>query len=146
MPDVNKERLYFVLKPLNQDCVIYNPVDNTNMLMRPVISGDEARKLIDMIPKINPEPYQSSEIKEITEHYKAVLKTRDCAKLIELTMSIYSKKQFLIKHNRKFSAHEDMYMKQAEEMLFGELSVALEIPKERVKSYIEARVGNQQDK
>lgn len=32
-------------------------------------------------------------------------------------------------------------MKRAEELLFGELSVSLGIPKEEVPRYIEARVG-----
>ena len=119
MPGADKERLYYVLQPLNQDCVIYNPVDNTDILMRPVISKDDAKKLIDMIPEIKIKPYQSSEFGEIVEHCKSVIKNRDCAKLIELTMNIHSKKQFSIKHNRKFSTQEDAFMKQAEDILFG---------------------------
>jgi CarD family transcriptional regulator len=146
MPSVDKERLYYVLKPLHQGGVIYSPADNTDILMRPIITKDDAKKLIDMIPEIKVEPYQSNGLLETIEHYKSIIKTRDCAKLIELTMNIYSKKQYSIKHNRKFSAQEDMFMKQAEDMLFGELSVALDIPREQVKSYIAARVdGGQND-
>jgi CarD family transcriptional regulator len=140
IPNLDKERLYYILKTLDHNCVIYTPADNVNMSMRPVISKEDAKKLIDMIPEVKAEPYQSDEPREVAEHYKSVMKTRDCAKLIELTMSIYTKKQFLITHNRKFSSQEDAFMKQAEGMLFEELSVALDIPKEQIKSYIAARV------
>jgi CarD family transcriptional regulator len=137
----DKGRLYYVLKPLNQDGIIYNPVDNANILMRHVISKDAAEKLIDMIPEITAEPYQGSELKQINEYYESILRTRDCGQLITLTMSIYQKKHFLMQNNRKFSAQEEMFMKRAEEMLFNELAVALAIPKGQVKAYIAARVG-----
>jgi CarD family transcriptional regulator len=139
-PDIDRDRLYYVLKPLRQDCVIYCPADNTDMLMRRVISREDAEALIDMIPGIKAEIYQGQEFKQIAEHYESIIKTRDCAKLIELTMSLYSKKHFLLDNNRKFGAQEDMFMKRAEEMLFGELSAALGIPRESVPSYIAARI------
>ncbi|MDR1483060.1 MAG: hypothetical protein LBI74_10590 [Synergistaceae bacterium] len=144
-PDIDRDRLYYVLKPLNQNCVIYNPTDNTDMLMRRVISREEAEALIDTIPEIKAEIYQGNEFKKIVEHYESIIKTRDCAKLIELTISLYSKKKFLLNNNRRFSAQEDMFMKRAEEMLFGELSVALDIQRECVPSYIAARVGRKRE-
>ncbi|MDR1915228.1 MAG: hypothetical protein LBQ58_01470 [Synergistaceae bacterium] len=139
-PDIDRERLYYVLKPLHQDCVIYNPVDNTNILMRPVITRNDALALIDTIPDINTGTYCDNEFKQIMEHCESIIKTRDCAKLIELTMSLYSKKHFLLDHNRRFGTMEDAFMKRAEDILFSEFSVALDIPKEQVQSYIAARI------
>jgi CarD family transcriptional regulator len=142
-PGMDREKTYYVLKPLYQDCVIYTPTDNKNSLMCPVITRNDAEDLIEMIPEIKAEPLQYDDIREITEHCKSILKSRDCVKLTELTMCIYAKKQLRIKHNRKFSEQEDAFMKQAEDMLFGELSVALDIPKGQVKSYIAKRVSGQ---
>jgi CarD family transcriptional regulator len=140
-PGTDKRKLYYVLKPLYQDGVIYNPFENTDVLMRHVITRDEAEKLIDMIPEINAEAFCSSELRQVAEHYESILKTRDCTKLLELTMSIYAKKQFLAEHNRKFGSQEEMFMKRAEDMLFGELAVALDIPIGHVQRYITERVG-----
>ena len=42
---------------------------------------------------------------------------------------------------RRVSQMDDRYMKLAEELLHGELSVALEIPKDEVKDYIHRRVA-----
>jgi CarD family transcriptional regulator len=109
--------------------------------MRHAITKDEAENLIDMIPRIKAEPYQSGDFRQINEHYESIIKTRDCEQLITLTMSIYQKKHFLMSRNRKFSAQEETFMKRAEDMLFDELSVALAIPKGQVKAYIASRVG-----
>lgn len=138
-------RLYYVLKPLHQDCVIYNPVDNAEALMRPIITKDEAQQLIDSIPEmdvvktdLNTRRFQ--EAKQIAQHYEAIIKARDCASLIGLVMSIYSRKQSLAKQDRHIGSMEASTMKRAENMLFDELSVALDIPKEDVRQYIETRI------
>lgn len=55
-------------------------------------------------------------------------------------MSIYNKKQFLEQQKKKFGKVDERFMKIAEEMLYGELSVALDIPKEKVQEYIALRV------
>jgi CarD family transcriptional regulator len=138
-------KLYYVLKPLYQDCLIYNPVDNTDVFMRPVITKDEAEKLIDMIPEIKAEAFDGRGLKEINEHYGAIIKTRDCAKLIELTMSVYVKKQVEPGFKRRYGTAENTFMKQAEDMLWGELAVALDIPKKQVPEYIAARISGKTD-
>jgi CarD family transcriptional regulator len=138
---IDKDRVYYVLKPIYQDCIIYSPVDNENMLMRPIITKDEADKLIDKIPEMKTEAFQSNDLKQIAEHYESMLNSRDCAKLIELTMSIYEKKNFSMTHNGRFGTQETGYLKKAENMLFGELAIALNIPLEQVQAYIATRVS-----
>ena len=50
------KRQYYTLKPLYQDGTICIPVD-TKVFMRPVISREEAEKLIDAIPEVKAEAY-----------------------------------------------------------------------------------------
>ena len=57
-PDVDKSQLYYTLKPLYQNGMIYTPV-NTKVFMRPIITAGEAQRLIDMIPSIRVEAYHS---------------------------------------------------------------------------------------
>lgn len=137
-----KGKLYYTLRPLDQDGIIYTPVDNEKVFMRPVISKEEAEKLIDMIPSIQAEPYHSKVINQLAEHYNASIKTHDCVDLIELTMSLYAKKQEVKELKRKFGVVDERFMKRAEELLFSELAVALDIPKDKVSVYIESRVGD----
>ena len=83
-------------------------------------------------------PFQEG--KQAAQYYESIIRTRDCANLIKLVMSIYEKKQSLAKNDRHIGSMEATAMKRAEEMLFEELAVALDIPKERVQKYIEARI------
>jgi CarD family transcriptional regulator len=134
-----KDQLYYVLQPLHENCVIYTPV-NTKLFMRPVISAEEAERLIDTIPSIHAEPYYNDSMQGLAKHYETVLQYHDCADLIELSMSIYTKKQTAEQQNRKLGLIDERYMKQTEELLYGELSLTLGIPKDDVPGYIASRV------
>ena len=140
IPGVNKKQLYYVIKPVNQTCTISAPVDSQKVFMRPIISKDEALRLIDSIPSIEAEAFHSRALRELTEHYSNILNTHNCEDLIELTMSIHAKKKYLASQNRKFGAIDEKFMKRAEELLFGELSAALEIPYADVRKFISDRL------
>jgi CarD family transcriptional regulator len=135
------ELLYYVLKPLYQNCTIFAPVNNNKVFMRPIITKTEAERLIDMIPSIRVEAYHNRAIKQLAEHYMESLKTHDCTDLIELCMSIYKKKQFVEQQKRKLGTVDEKFMRRAEELLFCELAAALNIDKDKVSDYIASRVN-----
>ncbi|MCC8122141.1 MAG: CarD family transcriptional regulator [Oscillospiraceae bacterium] len=131
---------YYVLKPLHQECMIYTPVNNTKVFMRPIISREEANRLIDRIPHIHAQPYHNHVLSQLTEHYKEGIRSHDCENLLEMTMSIYAKKRLMQEQKRKFGAVDERFMKQAEDLLFNELSAALGMLREEVPDYIASRV------
>lgn len=139
-------RRYYTVKPLYQTCVIYAPVDSDKVFIRPIISKSEAEHLIDSISSIRAEACQSLVMKELAERYATSLRAHNCGDLIELTMSIYAKKQTTLASGRKIGAVDATFMKRAEELLFGELAVALNIPREEVPRYIESRIGPQKER
>ncbi len=139
-----EERQYYVLKPLYQDGIIRIPVD-TKVFMRPVISREEAEKLIDAIPNINAEAYHDRNFTQLAAHYQQALGSHECADLIELVMSIYAKKQYVESKKRKFGQVDARFMKRAENLLYGEFSVALGIDFDDVQSYIASRVASGQE-
>lgn len=141
---VDNNQLFYILIPLYQDCIISTPVNTTKIFMRPIISKDEAERLINLIPTIRAEAYHSRILRELAEHYEASLKTHNCAELIELTMSIYAKKQYMEQQKHKFGAVDERFMKRAEELLFGELAAAFDIPKESVPAYIAGSIGEEE--
>ena len=134
------KRDYYVLKPLYQTCVITTPADNPKVFMRPIISREEAEKLIDSIPDMQTEEYHSRVIRDLSEHYQASFQTHNCEDLLELTMSIYSKKRTLERQKKKFGVIDERYMKRGEDLLFGELAAALDIPRDDVQTYIAQRL------
>jgi CarD family transcriptional regulator len=134
------EKLYYVLTPLYQTGTITTPVDNGKVFTRPVISRDEALSLIDSIPGIEAEAYHNQNLQQLENHYKHELESHDCRDLLRLTMSTYRKKQEREQAKLKFGAVDRRYMERAENLLFGELAVALDIEKDSVQSFIEDRL------
>ena len=138
---IDPKEKYYTLRPLYQSGTIYCPMDHPNVFIRPIITRETAEKLIDLIPEIDAEPFESSGMQETTEHYRSIIGTHKCSDLIELIKSIYSKKRAVEAKKRKFSQLDSRYMKLAEDLLFGEFAVVLDIPKDSVKGYIKKRIS-----
>ena len=68
-PSTGEKRLYYSLRPLYEDCMISAPVDSDKVFIRPIISKEEAERLIAGIPHVRVEMYHSSVSRELTEHY-----------------------------------------------------------------------------
>ena len=134
-----RNRLYYVLKPMHDSCTIYAPVDS-KVHMRPVMSSDEAKQLIDRIPGLSAEAYDDTGTQDLVKHYESAIGSHDCEAWLKLTMEIYAKKQFLESRGRVFGQIDKKYMKQAEELLFGEIAHAVGIPLETVPDFIASRV------
>lgn len=135
------EKLYYVLTPLYQTGTITTPVENGKVFTRPVISRDEAISLIDEIPNIEAKAYHNQNLQQLESHYKEELESHDCRDLLRLTMSTYQKKREREQAKLKFGAVDRRYMERAEDLLFGELAVALDIERSNVPSFIEDRLS-----
>ena len=136
----DEERLYYVLEPLYQAGTITTPVDNDKVFTRPVITREEAIELIDRIPTIQAEAYHSQNLQQLENHYKTAMGEHDCLSLLRLTMSTYRKKQEREQKKLKFGAVDRRYMERAENLLYGELAVALGIAKDSVQEFIAERL------
>lgn len=137
---VKQSRLYYRLKPLYQGGVIYTPVDNDKVVMRPVISREDAETLIDSIPTLRPTVCPAATTQALTQHYQTSLRRHSCRSLMELTMSIHQKRCKAEAQNRRLGMVDERFMKQAELLLFGELAAALDIPYDEVQPYIANRM------
>lgn len=139
--DPEDERQYYVLAPLYQTGTIYAPVDNNKVFIRPILTEEEANQLIDRMPEIHSEVYKSNSIQQLSKHYQDVIDTHECVDLVEMTKSIYRKKQEAVRQNRHLGQIDRKFMKRAEDLLYGEIAAALEIAKEDVEAYIANRLG-----
>ena len=140
LPGTAPGTLYYALEPLSGSGIIYLPVDAT-VFMRPVITRQEAEALVARIPEMAAEAYHQRNLQMLRNHYQEVLQSHDCEKLLELTMSIHVKEKQAIKAGRKLGQIDARFQKRAEELLWGELAAALEIPVEAVPRYIQEKAG-----
>ena len=135
------ERMYYILTPLYQAGTITTPVDNDKVFTRPVITRDEALQLIDRIPTIDAQVYHNPNLQQLENHYKTAMEDHECLSLLRLTMSTYRKKVEREAKKQKFGAVDRRYMERAENLLYGELAVALGIAKESVQEFIAERLN-----
>lgn len=129
-------KAYYTLSPLYSTEVIYTPVD-TKVLMRTVISGEEAQQLLDHIPQIQEEDYSACNPKGLVNVYESSLQNYTCESLIKLIKSICLKNSEVILNKKKINETDLKYLKRAEDLLYNEFSVALGIAVDDVKQSIE---------
>lgn len=136
------DKLYYTLQPVYQTGVIYAPVENTKVFMRPVISKEKAYEVIDQMPVVESEIFRSTSTQQLSKHYQSVIDEHEILSLISLTKSIHRKKLAAEKQNRHLGQIDKKYMKRAEDLLFGELAAALNIPRDEIGSVIRERLGD----
>ena len=61
---------------------------------------------------------------------------------IGANLALYRKREQMLGQKRKFGAIDERYMKRAEDRLFGELSVVLDMTKADVRGIVNEKLGN----
>lgn len=70
------------------------------------------------------------------DHKKEALQKYDCIELFKLIKCIYFRRKQRLDEGKKVTVADDKYMHLAEDMLYQELGVVLDIPKDQVLDYI----------
>lgn len=132
---VDKEREYYILKPVYvMGSTVYVPVDVADESIRRILSNGEAKELIRNIPEIPLITIANDKLLE--QEYRGCIKSNQCKEWVRIIKTIYMRKQKRMEAGRKVTALDAKYFRLAEDNLYGELAVALNIPREEVESYI----------
>lgn len=136
---IDTDKLYYNLSPVYHVGNIFVPID-TKLFMRPVIKYEEIQRLISLIPMIKTGAMINQSRRMLEDNYNKYIQTHDCLDLIKLLKSVEQKADEAAKDKKKLGAIDERFKKKAEELLFGEFAVVLDIPKEDVRSYIAKKV------
>lgn len=134
----DEEKEYYTLKPVYENGRVFAPVDNEKVVMRKVITKEEADDLIVSIPSI--EVIWNDNMKERDFEFKNTIKNYDCSGFAKIIKTISQKKKECTLEGKKLSVSDTNYFKRAQEYLCGELAIALNIPKDTVNKYIENKL------
>ena len=135
----SKDKLYYTVEPYyTTGTKIYTPVDNDKVVMRPIVTKEEAISLIDEINEI--ENLWIADEKRREQEYKQSIQKCDCKELVRIIKTIYLRKQSRLAEGKKVTASDEKYFRIAEEQLYGELAVSLEMDKNETKEYVINRV------
>ena len=138
-PNVDRKKLYYTLQPCYvKGNTIFTPVDNTKVIMRPVLTKKEVMQMIEEIQDI--ETLWIDDEKKRESAYKDAICKCDCRELVRIIKTIYTRKQTRLAEGKKVTNTDERYFKLAEESLYGEFAMALEMSKEETKDYVVMQV------
>ncbi len=132
---ISKDKMYYYLSPVYSGGTIYAPVD-TPVKMRQVISKSKAIEFIKLIPEIPAQEINTTNTRELTEHYQSIIKTGECYDLVRVIKAIFNRRLQAMEKGKKLGSVEEKYFNKAKDMLYGELAVSLDKEKSQVEDYI----------
>ena len=115
------------------------PVD-THVSIRPVLTRQEADALILQLPGLPECPVDTKNPQLRSHAYQESFRANDSAELARLLKTIHHKDSDARRAGRQPGKVDTRYRKRAEELLYGELSVALGIPQDSVPQYIHQKL------
>lgn len=139
MKGVAGNRLYYVLSPCFQKGNrIFTPVDSDKVPIRAVMTKEEAFGLVDEIPAIEELWEKDDKVRE--KKYKEAIRSCDPREWIRIIKTSYLRQEERRAQGKKATTVDERYFHSAEEHLYSELAVSLNMPKEDVKTYIKERI------
>ena len=128
--DEKNDKLYYLMKPVEDEKEkIYVPVSSSDLRLRLCLTK-EAWNLIKRIPEISTAWINNEKMRE--QNYKEAVKANDLEALVAIIKMIYQRKQKRLAQGKKCTATDARYFQIAENLLYMELGVALEKPKQEI--------------
>lgn len=139
VPGSGEKRMYYTMKPCYiRASSIFTPVDNEKVVMRPVMTREEALQLLERIEEVPGIEIHEEKKREL--EYKAAVLKCDPDLLVGLLKTIHDRMEERTKEGKKVTSSDMKYFHIAEDSLHGELAISLEMEKNEVKPFIERTV------
>ncbi|MCQ2354530.1 MAG: CarD family transcriptional regulator [Clostridia bacterium] len=139
--DAADERLFYTLSPLNDNTnlIIYSPVDNESVVMRPLISEETAKKLLDDLANIG--LVEVPVEKRRRDVYRDVMKTGDPAAYVSIIKTVMHRRNEFRRTRRRLPDLDNDFEHTAKNSLYGELSEVLGKTRDEIHSIFITAVG-----
>ena len=131
----DKNQLYYTLIPMkSEDSRIFYPVDGNKIVMRPVLTRQEAENIVSEIKDIEPMWIENDRQREA--RYKEAISSCDCHELICIIKTLYARNKERIAQGKRITYVDDRYLKEAKQNLHDEFAIALDMEPGQVEKYI----------
>lgn len=135
IPGALSDRMYYLLSPVGtKESKIYSPVDNTKVIMRRILTLEEANSLLQEMKDIPELPVVNDKLMELK--YKEVISSCDLKQLVGMIKTIKKKQNKRLSEGKKITATDERYLKRAEDCLFNELTIVLGKDRDEVEDFI----------
>ena len=135
LPNVDKNRLYYLLVPLdNKNSRLYVPIDTAENSLRRALSEEEAWEVIEKIPEVEAAWIANDKLREQT--YKEAIHSCNPTALVSIIKNLYIRKKQRSEQGKKSTATDERYFKLTEDNLYAELAFALGKEKNQMRQII----------
>lgn len=127
---------YYVLEPLSQPGTRYLiPSHNPAALakLRPLLEREELLRMLQAAPSTQDWIADENRRKQ---YYRQIITSGDAAALINMVHCLESYKQAQAEAGRRLHLCDENFLRDAQKVLSGEISVVLDIPEREVAAYV----------
>lgn len=134
-------KMYYTLSPCYMEgSTVYAPVETNGVVMRAIMTREEVMTLINEIPQIEELWIKDERSREFA--YKNAIKGCDNRELVRIIKTIYNRGRSRAAEGKKVTVADNKYFRMAEENLYGELAVSLDMSRDEVKKFVTEQVKN----
>lgn len=127
---------YYTLKSaLYPSMILYHPVHTKDSRLKKIISKEYALQIIDCF-RFPADEWQERNTAR-SQLFKAAVASADHLKIAQFLNTILRKQLEITEQSKKLAAQDTQMMQQVSTILFDELSLALNIPKDKITKQIE---------
>lgn len=137
--EADPDRLYYQLCPVyERGSTIFTPIDNKKIVMRKILTKEEAWNVIDSIPTMELLWVESEKVRR--ECYKEALYSGSNRKWIQIIKTVDLRKKERSMQHKKVTETDEKYVRAAKEQLYGELAVVFHQDISEIEDLITNRV------
>lgn len=139
--DQMQDRLCYILQPLDvlDKSKITLAVDNQKMVVRRISSQDEISSMLDQLSDIDILNVENEKKRE--DVYKEALYKCECIGWAKIIKTIYTRKKEKAKAGKKMTAIDSKYLKKAEDFLYREIAVSMNLEPDDAKERVLNEIG-----
>lgn len=141
MDGIPKDRLYYEMQPvLNAGSKVFTSVEQADEsgTMRKLMTSDEAVRLLSSPPE--EEPAWEADDRKREEQYRSIINGNQAAGLLALIRYVHIRQRGRALKGRRLASMDARYLKTAEEHLYTELSISMQVAAEEIREYVESGI------
>ncbi|MBQ5649503.1 MAG: CarD family transcriptional regulator [Clostridia bacterium] len=134
--DASDTRRFYKLTPIaeNSTLVIYTPVDNTQVVMRSLISKEEAEALVARIPEI--EKVTVAVEKHRKDAYRETIREGNPEGYVKIIKTVRARREYFRRTRRRVPDLDNDFEHTARVCLYGELSTVLGVSRDEISRIV----------
>jgi len=137
--EMKKDKKFYFLCPVHAKASItYAPVESAKVPMRKVITREDAQQILEDISSID--IIQELNDKQVEMRYREIFKDCDCRRYMSIIKTIYIKGRERLVEGKKITSTDEKYNRMAEDLLYNEFSMALNLERSIVENIVMSRL------